>query len=584
VGLLGKSVQVSVWLGEAGQLPLMAALASRARVYFGADTSTMHVAEAVGTPVVAVFGGGHWPRFRPVLPESLALVHPLPCFGCGWHCHLDDALCIKLIQPADVIAAWGRRLAKEAPRALRSGTVELSRLSPELLQSLGRSRQLYEHDQRDSEERYAQILRLTVLARENEKTIVTLNNAAAELQAQNQSLKTALATSQGGMTEQASRLRAAEDSGTELARQNREVATIAQQAQAAAGRQQEQVVQLTALLKQSETEALARSRQIDQLTQLALTWEADANPRQQQIGSLTALLRAAEESRAELMRQNRELTTMVQQAQTDASAQREQVNQLTALFKASETESLARSGQIDQLTKLALTREADANARQQQIETLTAMVEAAQEAGASLQRQIGELTALLSTADEARAQLLQLNRELVSDARRQTAQWRESLLGLSREASLGSQLLAKLAAQTPTAPGDHPLLPIPCPGSPPAEEEIVFNVESFETSGDGMSVNGWAFLRSARDCRNTHIALALVVGDAWFVVPAAVVARPDVAAAHPCQDGTERYRSHAGFHCRFDRRALPALPVTVHLILQAGDAPGLYSPGFALPA
>jgi ADP-heptose:LPS heptosyltransferase len=963
VRLVGKSARLSVWLGASGQLPLMAALAARAKIYFGADTSTMHVAEAVGTPAVVVFGGGTWPRFRPVLPDSLALVHPLPCFGCGWHCHLDDALCIKLIQPSDVIAAWGRRLAKNASRTPLPGAVELSRLSPECLHSLRQGRKLYEKLQRESEERYAQILRLTVLARKNEQDIVFLNNATAALRSENEALKTSLGTTQPELAEHSTQLRAAEESRAELLRQNRELAAIAQQAQTAASAQQDQVAQLTALFKQSEAEALARSEQIDQLTKLALTREADATSRQQQIepltamaktaqddstvsrrqidelhallhtaeesraellrqnrelaaiaqqaqtaagaqqdqvaqltpllkqseaealarssqidtltelaqkheadasarqqliekltaqlgvlsedsanrlrqietltamvktaqddgaaqrgqvdeltallrtgeesraellrqnqeltriasqaqaaagaqqdqvaqltpllkqseaealarseqidqltklaltreadatarqqqiepltamaktaqddstvsrrqidelhallhtaeesraellrqnqeltriasqaqaaagaqqdqvaqltpllkqseaealarsgqidtltelaqkheadasarqqqiekltaqlgvlsedsanrlrqietltamvktaqddgaaqrrqvDELTALLRTAEESRAELLRQNQELTRIASQAQAAAGAQQEQVAQLTPLLKQSEAEALARSGQIDQLTKLALAREADAAARHQQIETLTAMVKVAQEEGATVHRQIDELTALLRNGEASCAELLRQNRELAADARRQTAMWRENLLGISREASLSAQLLAKSATQPAGPTNSYPApSPMPCPGDPPAEEEIVFNVESAVASGNCTTVSGWAFLRAARDCKKTRIALAIVAGNAWFIVPAAVVERPDVVAAFPCEDGMERHRNYAGFQCRFDSRALAGLGIAAHLVLQAEDAPALYSQRFTLPS
>ena len=38
---------------------------------------------ALGVPVVAVFGGGHWPRFLPRARRSFVATQELPCFGCG---------------------------------------------------------------------------------------------------------------------------------------------------------------------------------------------------------------------------------------------------------------------------------------------------------------------------------------------------------------------------------------------------------------------------------------------------------------------------------------------------------------------
>ena len=61
-------------------------LLGEARLYLGNDTGAMHLAAALGVPVTAVFGGGTWPRFVPAAVCGEAVVHPLPCFGCGWDC------------------------------------------------------------------------------------------------------------------------------------------------------------------------------------------------------------------------------------------------------------------------------------------------------------------------------------------------------------------------------------------------------------------------------------------------------------------------------------------------------------------
>ena len=100
-----------VWLGHDGELPLLAALLARAKLYLGHDTGAMHLAAAAGRPVAAIFGGGHWPRFRPVGRQTISVVHPLPCFGCNWDCHFESAPCVKSIAPADVRSAVERLLA-----------------------------------------------------------------------------------------------------------------------------------------------------------------------------------------------------------------------------------------------------------------------------------------------------------------------------------------------------------------------------------------------------------------------------------------------------------------------------------------
>jgi ADP-heptose:LPS heptosyltransferase/GT2 family glycosyltransferase len=92
-----------VWLGRNGELPLLAALLGDSLLYVGHDTGAMHMAGAVGRPVVGIFGGGHWPRFRPSARQAVSVVQPLPCFGCNWDCHFGDGPCVKTIFASDVI-------------------------------------------------------------------------------------------------------------------------------------------------------------------------------------------------------------------------------------------------------------------------------------------------------------------------------------------------------------------------------------------------------------------------------------------------------------------------------------------------
>ncbi|HMD61200.1 MAG TPA: glycosyltransferase family 9 protein [Opitutaceae bacterium] len=99
------------WLGRNGELPLLAALLRDSGLYVGHDTGAMHMAGAVGRPVVGVFGGGHWPRFRPSAKQAVSVVQPLPCFGCNWDCHFGDGPCVKTIPASDVIQAVKQTLS-----------------------------------------------------------------------------------------------------------------------------------------------------------------------------------------------------------------------------------------------------------------------------------------------------------------------------------------------------------------------------------------------------------------------------------------------------------------------------------------
>jgi ADP-heptose:LPS heptosyltransferase len=96
--------------GEKGLETLVGLLAS-AGLYIGNDTGAMHVAAAAGVPVVAVFGGGHWPRFLPVAQRGAVHTRMLPCFGCGWRdCIFFDGPCAGRVEEEAVRASVERVL------------------------------------------------------------------------------------------------------------------------------------------------------------------------------------------------------------------------------------------------------------------------------------------------------------------------------------------------------------------------------------------------------------------------------------------------------------------------------------------
>lgn len=97
-----RGTTARVHVGEPDQLPLLLGLVSLSRLYLGTDTGPMHFAGALGVPVVAAFGGGHWPRFLPRARRSFVATRDLPCFGCGWECWLEEPACITAIDP-DVV-------------------------------------------------------------------------------------------------------------------------------------------------------------------------------------------------------------------------------------------------------------------------------------------------------------------------------------------------------------------------------------------------------------------------------------------------------------------------------------------------
>ena len=200
-----KPSPARLWLGRDGELPQLVALIAAAGLYFGNDTGAMHLAAALDVPVAAIFGGGTWPRFVPAARRGVALVHPLPCFGCGWDCAFGDAPCLGQISVDDATAALDRALststfevmpvqhlsaetqammAKAAARHRESGSGHLARQHKlEELTALDREK---DHAIAEKER---EIDALKVVCDEREKTIFILDGHVRNFQAENNALK-----------------------------------------------------------------------------------------------------------------------------------------------------------------------------------------------------------------------------------------------------------------------------------------------------------------------------------------------------------------------------------------------------------
>ncbi|HUO07759.1 MAG TPA: glycosyltransferase family 9 protein [Phycisphaerae bacterium] len=106
--LIGLEEQVAVVTGDASTsegVSMILGLTSLSQAYIGKDSGPMHVAAALGKPVVSLFGGGHWPRFTPLATPSLAVAVEMPCSPCGWFCRMSESYCVKLVPVSRVTAA-----------------------------------------------------------------------------------------------------------------------------------------------------------------------------------------------------------------------------------------------------------------------------------------------------------------------------------------------------------------------------------------------------------------------------------------------------------------------------------------------
>jgi ADP-heptose:LPS heptosyltransferase/predicted nucleic acid-binding Zn-ribbon protein len=120
--LAGKTLDMTV---HPDGLDMLVGLTALADGYLGKDTGPMHIAAALGKPVVAVFGGGHWPRFLPSSAVGRVLSVNVPCSDCNWICPYKTSYCVKNI-PIEAV-----RDAIDAVVAGRQKEFEVTLLEPE---------------------------------------------------------------------------------------------------------------------------------------------------------------------------------------------------------------------------------------------------------------------------------------------------------------------------------------------------------------------------------------------------------------------------------------------------------------------
>ena len=88
-------------------IPELAELIRGARLYVGNDSGPMHLAAAVGTPVVAIWGSSDSRRWRPWATTHRVVQNPFECNPCpGYRCLVAESpLCVESVTSTQVNAA-----------------------------------------------------------------------------------------------------------------------------------------------------------------------------------------------------------------------------------------------------------------------------------------------------------------------------------------------------------------------------------------------------------------------------------------------------------------------------------------------
>jgi heptosyltransferase I len=99
----------AVDLGGCTDLMTLAALCERARLFVGIDSGVMHLAAAMGTPVVGIFGPTDWRLTNPRGVPYRVVRHPVECspcllVKCKWD-GADHRKCLTRLEPSSVVEA-----------------------------------------------------------------------------------------------------------------------------------------------------------------------------------------------------------------------------------------------------------------------------------------------------------------------------------------------------------------------------------------------------------------------------------------------------------------------------------------------
>lgn len=111
---LERESKVPVTLFDNLTLPEITALASRARIFVGNDSGIAHIAGAVNTPSVVIFGSSNRDHWRPWTDAPNEIVYEeFACQPCpGYECkEFGEPRCILSVQPQSVFDAIDRVLA-----------------------------------------------------------------------------------------------------------------------------------------------------------------------------------------------------------------------------------------------------------------------------------------------------------------------------------------------------------------------------------------------------------------------------------------------------------------------------------------
>ncbi len=132
-------------------VPVSLALAAMSCGYLGRDSGVMHMASALGRPVLAAFSGGHWGRFFPSSGPAVVVTQAMSCRMCDHACPHDRPFCICSIAPATMLAGWKKLASARSVEFIEQAPPEnIDTVSPDEVRAFAmrRSAETREHASR----------------------------------------------------------------------------------------------------------------------------------------------------------------------------------------------------------------------------------------------------------------------------------------------------------------------------------------------------------------------------------------------------------------------------------------------------
>jgi ADP-heptose:LPS heptosyltransferase len=81
-------------------LPELKASLACSRLLIANDSGLGHVADALGVPVITLFGPGDPPKIRPFSPDNLVVIRDIcPYRPCSDYCRFPEAYCLTQLTP-----------------------------------------------------------------------------------------------------------------------------------------------------------------------------------------------------------------------------------------------------------------------------------------------------------------------------------------------------------------------------------------------------------------------------------------------------------------------------------------------------